>query len=52
MVRLSPAPSSHYAFFTRHACSARLRFYKHVLLFPKNQRFFRSLTPAVQAAVF
>ena len=40
MVRLSPAPSSHYAFFTRHACSARLRFCRHVLLLPKKSKIF------------
>ncbi len=34
------AASSHYAFSARHACSARLRFYGHVLLISQKSLIF------------
>ncbi len=42
------AASSHYAFFARHAYSARLRFYRHVLLLPKKSFDFSGVLPALR----
>ena len=39
------AASSHYAFFARHAYSARLRSYRYVILFPNKSSIFREPCP-------